>query len=415
MTELTLMSNGRSVSVERKSRFVVVSTDAEFVQTARSAFNSNAIGGFSILECGLNSGSVEREICAAAVAIVDLGAPEQNEQHIPELQHLLSRIGRDLPVIVVVDALSEVVARILVQMRVADILVKPVASLDLLAACTRVTRTKVAESQIYAFLPVTGGVGATTLAIQSALTLLGGKARENLSTCLLDLNFHSGACADYLDIEARLNLKEIELNPVRLDRQLLEGMLSHHPSGLAVITTPGFPTELASVEPSIVMALLNVVCQCFDQIVIDMPRAWHVWTDNIVLGSNKLFLVSEATVPGVRKAKQLVQSISTRLGQRPHPKVIVNRFQRRFFNTGLRRADLANTLGDAFACTVPYNYKLVREAIDRGLPLDEIQKNSDVAAAIRRLIVPRGKAKSSSLLQSLGRSPPLNWAWRGHA
>ena len=115
------MSNGRSVSVERKSRFVVVSTDAEFVQTARSAFNSNAIGGFSILECGLNSGSVEREICAAAVAIVDLGAPEQNEQHIPELQHLLSRIGRDLPVIVVVDALSEVVARILVQMRVADI------------------------------------------------------------------------------------------------------------------------------------------------------------------------------------------------------------------------------------------------------------------------------------------------------
>jgi pilus assembly protein CpaE len=145
-----------------------------------------------------------------------------------------------------------------------------------------------------------------------------------------------------------------------------------------------------------------------------MPKAWQLWTDSIVLGSNRLFLVSETTVPGVRKAQQLVQSISTRLGQQPHPKVIVNRFQRKLFGTGLTSADLAKTLGDAFACTVPYNYKLVREAIDRGLPLDEVQKNSDVAAAIRRLILPRKKAKSNSLFQWLGRSPALNLSWRAH-
>ena len=406
------MLNGRSVNDESKSRLVVVSTDTDFMQTARSAFNSNAIGEFLVVECGLDIKSAEREICDAAVAIVDLGAPE--EKHLPELQHLMGRIGRDLPVIVVLDSFSEVVARILVQMRVADILVKPVAPLELRAACIRVARTKAPESQIYTFLPVAGGVGTTTLAIQSALTLIGGKTRENLSTCLVDLNFHHGACADYLDIEARLNLKEIELNPVRLDRQLLEGMLSHHPSGLAVIATPSLPTDLASVDPSIVMGLLNVVCQCFDHIVIDMPKAWQLWTDSIVLGSNRLFLVSETTVPGVRKAQQLVQSISTRLGQQPHPKVIVNRFQRKLFGTGLTSADLAKTLGDAFACTVPYNYKLVREAIDRGLPLDEVQKNSDVAAAIRRLILPRKKARSNSLFQWLGRSPALNLSWRAH-
>jgi pilus assembly protein CpaE len=406
------MLNGRSVSDESKSPLVVVSTDIDFMQTARSAFNSNAIGEFLVVECGLDIKSAEREICDAAVAIVDLGAPD--EKHLPELQHLMGRIGRDLPVIVVLDSFSEVVARILVQMRVADILVKPVAPLELRAACIRVARTKAPESQIYTFLPVAGGVGATTLAIQSALTLIGGKTRENLSTCLVDLNFHHGACADYLDIEARLNLKEIELNPGRLDRQLLEGMLSRHPSGLAVIATPSLPTDLASVEPSIVTGLLNVVCQCFDQIVIDMPKAWQLWTDSIVLGSNRLFLVSETTVPGVRKAQQLVQSISTRLGQQPHPKVIVNRFQRKLFGTGLTSADLAKTLGDAFACTVPYNYKLVREAIDRGLPLDQVQRNSDVAAAIRRLIVPRKKAKSNSLFQWLGRSPAFNLSRRAH-
>ena len=59
------------------------------------------------------------------------------------------------------------------------------------------------------------------------LTVSTGRGRA-----LIDL---TGACADYLDIEPRLNLNEIEPRPERLDRQLLEVMLSHHPSGLAVI------------------------------------------------------------------------------------------------------------------------------------------------------------------------------------
>ncbi len=97
------MLNGRSVGAENKSpRLVVVSTDADFMQTVRSAVNSNALGEFLVVECSLNIKSAEREIGDAAVAIVDLGAPEQKEKHLPQLQHLMDRIGRDLPVIVVV-------------------------------------------------------------------------------------------------------------------------------------------------------------------------------------------------------------------------------------------------------------------------------------------------------------------------
>jgi pilus assembly protein CpaE len=221
---------------------------------------------------------------------------------------------------------------------------------------------------------------------------------------LVDLNFHNGACADYLDIDARLNVKELELNPERLDGQLLEGMLSRHSSGLAVVAAPNRPTDPSSVEPNIVMGLLNVVCQYFDHVVIDMPKAWQLWTDKIVFGSDRLFLVGEATVPGLRKAEQLARIVTGQPGQRPSAKVIVNRFERRLFSQGLRHRDIARILGEAFAGTVPYNHRLVREAIDRGMPLDEIRKNSNVAVAIKRLIVPRRIAKLS-LFQSLARSP----------
>src|SRR6185312_9907251 len=108
--------------------------------------------------------------------------------------------------------------------------------------CARVARaagTETAEAQIYSFIPAVGGAGVTTLAIQTALLLLqSGGQRARPTTCLVDLDFQHGACADYLDIEPRLDLKEIEPRPERLDRQLLEIMLSHHSSGLELIAAP---------------------------------------------------------------------------------------------------------------------------------------------------------------------------------
>jgi pilus assembly protein CpaE len=55
--------------------------------------------------------------------------------------------------------------------------------------------------------------------------LLNSGPRGSLSICLVDLDFQHGACADYLDLEPRLVLSEIEPRPERLDRQLLEVML----------------------------------------------------------------------------------------------------------------------------------------------------------------------------------------------
>ena len=167
------------------------------------------------------------------------------------------------------------------------------------------------------------------------MLLLNSGARGKTSTCLVDLDFQHGACADYLDIEPRLNLGEIEPRPERLDRQLLEVMLSHHPSGLAVIAAPNRPAEMRSFDPDVVTRLLDLVSSHFDYVVFDMPRTWFSWTDSVLLGSNKLFIVSETTVPGLRHAKQLVDAIRERLGDGPKPQVIINRFEQKHVLVGL--------------------------------------------------------------------------------
>ena len=53
------------------------------------------------------------------------------------------------------------------------------------------------------------------------------------------------------------------------------------------------------------------------------------------------------------------------------------------FDSGLRRGDLAQTLGDAFLSAIPNDYALVREAIDRGVPLDEVKPGNKITASSR--------------------------------
>ncbi|MEA2978176.1 MAG: pilus assembly protein CpaE [Alphaproteobacteria bacterium] len=382
------MRIGRAKNTAIKTRVVILTDDADFEDSVRATFAASPQIDLHVVKSALPAAAETLDVQGATVIVIDLDASRPEE-----MQALQSLIMRGGPVVAITQAFDESVARTLLQMRVADFLVKPVAPLELVRACARVAQAPAAndttEAQIYTFLPAVGGAGVTTIAIQTAMALLNSGTKGRSSTCLVDLDFQHGACADYLDLEPRLNLGEIEPRPERLDRQLLEVMLSHHSSGLAVIAAPNRAAEMRSFDPDVVTRLLDLVSSHFNYVVFDMPRTWFSWTDSVLLGSNNLFIVSQATVPGLRHAKQLVAAIGERLGEGAQAKVIVNRFEQRMFSPGLRRTYNEQALGDSFAAFIPNHYNRVREAIDRGVPLDEVKPGNKISLQLKKLIVPQ--------------------------
>ena len=407
------MRIGRPNSSANAAQVVVLTADPGFHEQARATFGASDQIGLRVVSGMLSAVAGNFNVEGATVVVVDLDAGRVEEMQ--ALEDLIVRIGPWPPVIVVTQAFDESVARTLLKMRVADFMVKPFSPVELVRTCARVAKSanntsESTEAQIYTFLPAAGGVGVTTLAVQSAMILLNGNQRGKTSTCLVDLDFQHGTCADYLDIEPRLNLSEIEPRPERLDRQLLEVMLSHHASGLAVVAAPNSPAEMRSFDPDMVTRLLDLVSSHFDYVVFDMPRTWFSWTDSVLLGSNKLFVVSEMTVPGLRHAKQLVEAIRERMGDGPQPQVIINRFEQRMFSSGLRKGDIEQVLGETFAACIPNHYGLVREAIDRGIPLDEVKPGNKITAQLRKVILPQPAAKGG-LLQGAGVASRLKLSW----
>jgi len=407
------MSKQRGKTATNKTAVVVLTADPAFEESVSTTFATAAQIELDLVAGSIAACEATLDFANATVVVIDLDSGSELEM--AALQRLMGRVGDWPPVVVVTNTFDREVARQLLLMRVADFLVKPVQPVELVRTCARVVQTpsgpEPSEAEIFTYLPAVGGAGVTTLAIQTALLLLNSGQKSRPATCIVDLDFQHGACADYLDLEPRLDLREIEPRPERLDRQLLEVMTSYHASGLAVIAAPSRPAEMRTFDPDLVTRLLDLVSSHFNYVVIDMPRTWFPWTDSVLLGSNRLFVVSEMTVPGLKHAKQLVQAIRERLGDGPRPQVIINRFEQRLFGAGLRKSDVEQALGEDFLAAIPNNYSLVREAIDRGVPLDDVKAGNKITLQLKKLIAPQPQPDKAAAQAAAAPQKKLAFSW----
>lgn len=392
------------MSTETSKRIVLVSQDSAFIQETRSAFASAEKIELQVIEKAVADLRLELAESQSGVAIVDINATRLEDLEV--LQRVMRRLDSKVPVVAVLQDFDTAAVRMLMQMQISDFLVKPVSTADLVRSCIRAIKgpqkQENIEAQVYTFMPAAGGVGTTTIALETAFLLHNSNSRGG-STCVVDLNFQQGVCAEYLDLEPRFDITEIENQPERLDRQLLDVMLSKHESGLCVLAAPVQPTEMRSFNAEVVVRMLDLVSAYFDNVVIDMPRTWFPWTETVLLGSNRLYIVSEMTVPCLRHTQRLIQAVGTQTNKQIKPSVIINRFEKKSFENGIRQADVEAVLGDHFVGGISNNYRLVREAVDRGVPLHTLDPNANVISDLRKIVLPEevvaAKPKKQNILQ----------------
>jgi len=366
---------------------VLVGTDSAFFKAVGAAFGPAKALSLNVVAETIEEAARRPELEHAAVIVVDIDS--RRRESLLALQGLVARTGGAVPVIVLTESFDDALARWFLQIRVSDFLRKPVEPKEVLRACIRALRAADSlpeeQGRILSFIGAAGGVGVTTLAIESAMLLVKAGGREADSTCLVDLDVQSGVCADYLDLDPRLDLDEIGPFPERLDSQLLDVMLAQHASGLAVLAARGRAAQRTPLEPGVVVRMLDLVSSRFDNVVIDLPRTWEPWTDQVLMGSNRVFVVTDMTVPGLRLGRRLAGAMGERLKE-VKPRVICNRFEQQMFGSGLRRADVERALEGVFAGTVANNYKLVREAIDRGVALEAVKSASNVSNDLKKIL-----------------------------
>ena len=175
---------------------LLVSTDKTFVQDTRAAFSSSEKINLVTIEKIVTELRGEIQDAEGDVVIIDLDASQLDQ--IEALQRLVRRLEGRTPIVVVTQEFNAAAVRILVQLQIADFLTKPLTTADLVRSCLRALRgpgrDERAESEIYSFMPAAGGVGATTLALETAFQLHNSVSR-GASTCVPQWEYSSSRVA----------------------------------------------------------------------------------------------------------------------------------------------------------------------------------------------------------------------------
>ncbi|MGH6854922.1 MAG: AAA family ATPase [Aestuariivirga sp.] len=321
-----------------------------------------------------------------SVFVYDLDAT--GDASMKEFDRFMGQRPQDVPVIVLSPSVDDALVRWFLRLRVADWVKTPLSPGELIAACGRVISQASANKQevkCLTFVGARGGVGATTMALHAAL-IQARSAAPAVTTCLIDLDLASGSCADYLDLQANWQIDELIADPARLDGHMLDTMTATHATGVAVLSAHRKYGEKFSFSEDIVIRTLDLATQKYQNLVVDLPRHAESWTEGVMLGSSEVFVVTDFTVPGLKSARRMVTDMTELYGGDVIPKVIVNKYGKSLFGAGLSANEAKELLRHSLAGYVGADDKLVREAIDRGIPTTQLKVRNNLITDLARII-----------------------------
>ena len=322
-----------------------------------------------------------------SIFVYDLDSSTEAAQR--EFERFMAQRPQLLPVIVLSPALGDDLVRWLLRLRVADWLKAPLSAGELIAACGRVlSQGGVAKTDLkcMTFLGARGGVGTTSIAVQAALLAADRSKSTTPTTCVVDLDLTGGACAEYLDIRPAWALDEIIANPARLDPHMLELMTSTYKNKLDVLSAQRKFGEAFTFAPDVITRTLDIVSQSHQTLVVDLPRHVENWTDAVILGSSDIYVITDFSVPGLKAARRMVNDLSQQFGEIVKPKVVVNKFNRPLFGTGISSSEMRDLLGDVLAGHISADERLLREAMDRGVPTTDIKPRNSFVNDLSKIL-----------------------------
>lgn len=311
-----------------------------------------------------------------------------SEAALDAFEHFMHARPVALPVIVLADSVDGEFVRWLLQLRVADWVKPPASSGELIAACGRALSNnseKRSDVKCLAFIGAKGGVGTTTIALHAALAM--SKQKKNIKpTCVVDLDFASSSCSDYLDLEPGWQIDELMADPTRLDSHMFKAMVVGHRSGISVLSARRKFGDATKIPEDLITKPMDLAAQQFGVMVIDLPRSAEQWLENVVAGASDLYVVTEFTVPGLKLARNLVNQIVETYGTEVMPRVIVNKYTRSFFGSNLSTTEAKELLGPYLAGFINSDEKLLSEAVNRGVFTTDIKRSNRFFTSVSKIV-----------------------------
>jgi pilus assembly protein CpaE len=296
----------------------------------------------------------------------------------------------DPPAVLLIGArLPAALVRVLLKLPRSDVLDAPASPQDLAKAAAAALAETAAgpprNSRCWTVMGAVGGSGATTLAIELA-AILAKRATQPGSVALVDLNLSYGAAHAYLGASANMRLAEASAAPDRIDAAMLDAFAARVEAGFDLLAAPRDPQAFSRVAPAAVLRALEMACQTYDWVIVDLPRWRQPWTLEVLSGSDEVLIVSELTVPALLQARAFAGEIEDEAHGGRRPRLILNRMSGRAFGPSPSRAEAEKALGRKVDGAVTSDWEAAACSVNLGGPISQHRPRSKIVKDVMGLV-----------------------------
>ena len=260
-----------------------------------------------------------------------------------------------------------------------DDIVKPFHPLELIARIKALlarsgvgqqkkTAEKATMGRLACFYPAKGGVGNTTIAINTAIALA---SRLRRKIALLDANLQFGDMRVFLDLSLNSSSIVNAITEPALDDELLKKLLVPHHSGLELLLAPPNPesadivAERQRTDPASLSHILSLLRRSHDYTIVDMAKALDDFNLQLFDEADIIFVVMTADLSCLKNVRLVLETMDSLGYQRSKIQLVLNRSNA---YTGINVDNAESALGRKIDYQVINEYRGAISALNSGEP-----------------------------------------------
>lgn len=361
-----------------ENNLLVVDEDASFIDDAKRLFDGRLPTVRSITEA---VGAIE----GGDLRMVLVGPSFANEEAIDSVRALRNE-DPSLILIAVAEQVTSGLLRLAMRAGVSEVIEAPLTedkieesikqfANDVLkrrpgtVAPTVVTRD---NGQVIVVMSAKGGSGKTVVATNLALLLT---RFEDKRVALVDADLQFGDVCLVLQLEPRFTLVNAAHEMHHLDPQLLDSLLTDHPSGLRVMAAPLEPAFADDISTESLMTVVELLRENYDYVVVDTASMLDELLLSLLERADVILQVVDMDLPSVKNAKLALETLRLLKFPTSKVKLVLNRSNAK---ARLDDKEIEGALKMSISAAIPSD-GAVAASMNEGRPVVESAPKSRVA------------------------------------
>ncbi len=236
--------------------------------------------------------------------------------------------------------------------------------------------------RVIVFYGAKGGVGNTTIAINTAIALATEHKRR---VALVDANLQFGDLRVFMDLKLDTASIVNAISEPELDADLLRRLVVAHSSGIDLLLAPTAPEQADVVmeshrsSPEALSHLVELLRGLYDYTVIDAARSLDDLTIHLFDEADVVYVVLTADLSCLKNVQLVLKAMSELGYPRDKVQLVLNRSNA---FTGINIANAESVLGRPIAYKIINEYRGAIGALNSGAPFMTSRPDSPLAKAV---------------------------------